>query len=59
MRDPQLVRMFLMMHPWYIPSSQLAAKLLHLYPWREWLRPWLSVHEPILLSLLSALVEAV
>uniref|UniRef100_A0A5F9CMZ2 RAS guanyl releasing protein 2 n=1 Tax=Oryctolagus cuniculus TaxID=9986 RepID=A0A5F9CMZ2_RABIT len=32
-RDPQLVRMFLMMHPWYIPSSQLAAKLLHIYPW--------------------------
>ncbi|OWK17384.1 RASGRP2, partial [Cervus elaphus hippelaphus] len=31
-RDPQLVRMFLMMHPWYIPSSQLAAKLLHIYP---------------------------
>nr|XP_011718976.2 RAS guanyl-releasing protein 2 isoform X1 [Macaca nemestrina] len=30
-RDPQLVRMFLMMHPWYIPSSQLAAKLLHIY----------------------------
>ncbi|CAO2584449.1 RAS guanyl-releasing protein 2 [Lemmus lemmus] len=30
-RDPQLVRMFLMMHPWYIPSSQLAAKLLHFY----------------------------
>ncbi|KAF7238628.1 RAS guanyl-releasing protein 2 [Varanus komodoensis] len=24
--DPQLVRMFLMMHPWYIPSSALAAK---------------------------------
>lgn len=33
-RDPQLVRMFLMMHPWYIPSSQLAAKLLHIYPSR-------------------------
>lgn len=33
-RDPQLVRMFLMMHPWYIPSSQLAAKLLHIYPLR-------------------------
>ncbi|XP_074861631.1 RAS guanyl-releasing protein 2 isoform X3 [Carettochelys insculpta] len=30
-RDPQLVRMFLMMHPWYIPSSQLAAKLLLIY----------------------------
>ncbi|XP_029400101.1 RAS guanyl-releasing protein 2 isoform X2 [Mus pahari] len=30
-RDPQLVRMFLMMHPWYIPSSQLASKLLHFY----------------------------
>ncbi|XP_024605055.1 RAS guanyl-releasing protein 2 isoform X3 [Neophocaena asiaeorientalis asiaeorientalis] len=30
-RDPQLVRMFLMMHPWYIPSSQLAAKLLYVY----------------------------
>ncbi|XP_029422223.1 RAS guanyl-releasing protein 2 isoform X2 [Nannospalax galili] len=30
-RDPQLVRMFLMMHPWYIPSSQLAAKLLRIY----------------------------
>lgn len=23
--------MFLMMHPWYIPSSQLASKLLHFY----------------------------
>uniref|UniRef100_A0A8C2M3S4 RAS, guanyl releasing protein 2 n=1 Tax=Cricetulus griseus TaxID=10029 RepID=A0A8C2M3S4_CRIGR len=34
-RDPQLVRMFLMMHPWYIPSSQLAAKLLHIYPWPQ------------------------
>ncbi|CAM5154881.1 unnamed protein product [Natator depressus] len=31
-RDPQLVRMFLMMHPWYIPSSHLAAKLLRIYP---------------------------
>uniref|UniRef100_A0A8D0H7Q3 RAS guanyl releasing protein 2 n=1 Tax=Sphenodon punctatus TaxID=8508 RepID=A0A8D0H7Q3_SPHPU len=31
-RDPQLVRMFLMMHPWYIPSSELAAKLLQIYP---------------------------
>lgn len=30
-RDPQLVRMFLMMHPWYIPSSELAAKLLKIY----------------------------
>ncbi|XP_078516885.1 RAS guanyl-releasing protein 2 [Lissotriton helveticus] len=28
--DPELVRMFLMMHPWYIPSSELAAKLLTL-----------------------------
>nr|KAF6325558.1 RAS guanyl releasing protein 2 [Myotis myotis] len=36
-RDPQLVRMFLMMHPWYIPSSQLAAKLLHIYP--SWSHP--------------------
>lgn len=36
-RDPQLVRMFLMMHPWYIPSSQLAAKLLHIYP--SWVSP--------------------
>lgn len=33
-RDPQLVRMFLMMHPWYIPSTELAAKLLQIYPWR-------------------------
>ncbi|XP_074087249.1 RAS guanyl-releasing protein 2 isoform X3 [Macrotis lagotis] len=30
-RDPQLVRMFLMMHPWYIPSSKLAAQLLQIY----------------------------
>ncbi|XP_067328625.1 RAS guanyl-releasing protein 2 [Anolis sagrei] len=30
-RDPQLVRMFLMMHPWYIPSSELATKLLQIY----------------------------
>ncbi|XP_064359303.1 RAS guanyl-releasing protein 2 isoform X3 [Dromaius novaehollandiae] len=28
-QDPQLVRMFLMMHPWYLPSPELAAKLLH------------------------------
>ncbi|XP_066466257.1 RAS guanyl-releasing protein 2 isoform X2 [Tiliqua scincoides] len=30
-RDPQLVRMFLMMHSWYIPSPELAAKLLQIY----------------------------
>uniref|UniRef100_A0A8C8SUG1 N-terminal Ras-GEF domain-containing protein n=1 Tax=Pelusios castaneus TaxID=367368 RepID=A0A8C8SUG1_9SAUR len=44
-RDPQLVRMFLMMHPWYIPSSQLASKLLHIYP----LSPCLE--GPVLLSI--------
>ncbi|XP_019718806.1 RAS guanyl-releasing protein 2 isoform X2 [Hippocampus comes] len=27
--DPSLVRMFLMMHPWYIPSTDMAAKLVH------------------------------
>ncbi|XP_057710446.1 RAS guanyl-releasing protein 2-like [Corythoichthys intestinalis] len=26
--DPSLVRMFLMMHPWYIPSTDMAAKLM-------------------------------
>lgn len=31
-RDPELVRMFLMMHPWYLPSAQLAARLLRIYP---------------------------
>ncbi|KYO49008.1 hypothetical protein Y1Q_0016600 [Alligator mississippiensis] len=30
-RDPELVRMFLMMHPWYLPSAQLAARLLRIY----------------------------
>ncbi|XP_043931939.1 RAS guanyl-releasing protein 2 isoform X1 [Protopterus annectens] len=29
--DPTTVRMFLMMHPWYIPSTDAAAKLLKLY----------------------------
>ncbi|XP_077400734.1 RAS guanyl-releasing protein 2-like isoform X2 [Vanacampus margaritifer] len=27
--DPSPVRMFLMMHPWYIPSTDMAAKLVH------------------------------
>ncbi|XP_053305701.1 RAS guanyl-releasing protein 2 [Spea bombifrons] len=26
-KDPELVQMFLMMHPWYIPSGELAKKL--------------------------------
>lgn len=32
-RDPQLVRLFLMMHPWYLPPAEVAAKLLRAYPW--------------------------
>uniref|UniRef100_A0A3Q1K7V6 RAS guanyl releasing protein 2 n=1 Tax=Anabas testudineus TaxID=64144 RepID=A0A3Q1K7V6_ANATE len=27
LKDPSLVRMFLMMHPWYIPSTDMAKKL--------------------------------
>ncbi|XP_033927728.1 RAS guanyl-releasing protein 2-like [Melopsittacus undulatus] len=34
-RDPQLVRLFLMLHPWYMPPSELAAKLLSRYPWAQ------------------------
>ncbi|KAJ8362146.1 hypothetical protein AAFF_G00392860 [Aldrovandia affinis] len=30
LRDASLVRMFLMMHAWYLPSSELASRLLHL-----------------------------
>ncbi|MBN3318007.1 GRP2 protein, partial [Atractosteus spatula] len=30
--DSPLVRMFLMMHPWYLPSTELAKKLLGKYP---------------------------
>ncbi|CAH2324856.1 RAS guanyl-releasing 2 isoform X1 [Pelobates cultripes] len=29
-KDPELVQMFLMMHPWYIPSGDLAKKLFAL-----------------------------
>uniref|UniRef100_A0A8C5DJC2 RAS guanyl releasing protein 2 n=1 Tax=Gouania willdenowi TaxID=441366 RepID=A0A8C5DJC2_GOUWI len=29
LNDTTLVRMFLMMHPWYIPSTDMAKKLLH------------------------------
>ncbi|XP_064408007.1 RAS guanyl-releasing protein 2 [Latimeria chalumnae] len=31
LRDSMQVRMFLMMHPWYIPSPELAAKLRKMY----------------------------
>uniref|UniRef100_A0A8C2WND3 RAS guanyl releasing protein 2 n=1 Tax=Cyclopterus lumpus TaxID=8103 RepID=A0A8C2WND3_CYCLU len=30
--DASLVRMFLMMHPWYIPSTDMAKKLVLKYP---------------------------
>ncbi|CAB1351792.1 unnamed protein product [Coregonus sp. 'balchen'] len=30
--DPSVVRMFLMMHPWYLPSTDMAKKLLLKYP---------------------------
>ncbi|XP_068779829.1 RAS guanyl-releasing protein 2 isoform X4 [Struthio camelus] len=30
-QDPQLVRMFLLMHPWYLPSAELAARLRRMY----------------------------
>ncbi|KAJ8348333.1 hypothetical protein SKAU_G00269220, partial [Synaphobranchus kaupii] len=30
LKDASLVRMFLMMHPWYLPSSELAKRLLHM-----------------------------
>uniref|UniRef100_A0A8D0DD82 RAS guanyl releasing protein 2 n=1 Tax=Sander lucioperca TaxID=283035 RepID=A0A8D0DD82_SANLU len=32
LKDASLVRMFLMMHPWYIPSTDLAKKLVLKYP---------------------------
>uniref|UniRef100_A0A4W5RA27 RAS guanyl releasing protein 2 n=1 Tax=Hucho hucho TaxID=62062 RepID=A0A4W5RA27_9TELE len=32
LKDPSLVRMFLMMHPWYLPSTDMAKKLLLKYP---------------------------
>lgn len=32
LKDASLVRMFLMMHPWYIPSADLAKKLVLKYP---------------------------
>uniref|UniRef100_A0A8C8ENV8 RAS guanyl releasing protein 2 n=2 Tax=Oncorhynchus tshawytscha TaxID=74940 RepID=A0A8C8ENV8_ONCTS len=28
LKDPTVVRMFLMMHPWYLPSTDMAKKLL-------------------------------
>ncbi|CAJ0944160.1 unnamed protein product, partial [Ranitomeya imitator] len=33
-KDRELVQMFLMMHPWYIPSGDLAKKLFALYPFK-------------------------
>ncbi|XP_066502542.1 RAS guanyl-releasing protein 2 [Hoplias malabaricus] len=30
LKDPSLVRMFLMMHPWYLSSTDLAKTLLHM-----------------------------
>lgn len=32
LKDSSLVRMFLMMHPWYIPSTDMAKKLVLKYP---------------------------
>lgn len=32
LKDASLVRMFLMMHPWYIPSIDMAKKLVLKYP---------------------------
>uniref|UniRef100_A0AAR2IXG8 RAS guanyl releasing protein 2 (calcium and DAG-regulated) n=1 Tax=Pygocentrus nattereri TaxID=42514 RepID=A0AAR2IXG8_PYGNA len=32
LKDPSLVRMFLMMHPWYLSSTDLAKNLLQKYP---------------------------
>uniref|UniRef100_A0A3Q1F6M0 RAS guanyl releasing protein 2 n=1 Tax=Acanthochromis polyacanthus TaxID=80966 RepID=A0A3Q1F6M0_9TELE len=32
LKDTSLVRMFLMMHPWYIPSTDMAKKLVLKYP---------------------------
>lgn len=32
MKDASLVRMFLMMQPWYIPSTDMAKKLVLKYP---------------------------
>ncbi|NXV54985.1 GRP2 protein, partial [Molothrus ater] len=29
-RDPQLVRLFLATHPWYLPQAEVAGKLLTL-----------------------------
>lgn len=32
LKDASHVRMFLMMHPWYIPSTNMAEKLVQKYP---------------------------
>lgn len=32
LKDASLVRMFLMMQPWYIPSTDMAKKLVLKYP---------------------------
>lgn len=32
LKDVSLVRMFLMMQPWYIPSTDMAKKLVLKYP---------------------------
>ena len=32
LKDVSVVRMFLMMHPWYIPSTDMAKKLVLKYP---------------------------
>lgn len=34
LNDESLVRMFLMMHPWYLSSADLAKKLSSKYPFR-------------------------
>lgn len=34
LKDTTQVRMFLMMHPWYIPSTDMAKKLVLKYPLR-------------------------
>ena len=32
LKDASQVRIFLMMHPWYIPSTDMAKKLVLKYP---------------------------
>uniref|UniRef100_A0AAQ5XTH8 RAS guanyl releasing protein 2 n=1 Tax=Amphiprion ocellaris TaxID=80972 RepID=A0AAQ5XTH8_AMPOC len=52
LKDASLVRMFLMMHPWYIPSTDMAKKLV-LKCKQAYFPPLLSAHLSLSLSLSS------